>query len=167
MTDRLALYPGTFDPVTLGHMDILARALALFDRVVVLVAEEGKAGFFPLEERVALFRAATAGMERCEIQPFSGLFVEQVEKFSPVAVIRGIRSAMDYEHEWALAGVNRTLWPESEYVFLLARPELAPLSSTLVRDVARHGGSLTKLVPAAAARALDRRFGRELPDAEG
>ena len=158
MSPRVALYPGTFDPVTLGHLDVLQRALALFDRVTVLVAAESKAGLFSLEQRLQLLRAAVADLDRCDVEGFAGLLVDEVRRRRPVAVLRGIRSAMDYEHEWSLAGVNLALLPGCEFVFLLARPEMAPLSSTLVREVARHGGDLSRLVPPAVAELLDRRF---------
>jgi pantetheine-phosphate adenylyltransferase len=157
MSKRNVLYPGSFDPVTLGHLDILERAAGLFDQVTVLVAELGKAGLLSVEERVDLFRESTAHLVNVEVHPFSGLLVNEVRRRKAVAVIRGIRTAGDYEHEWSLAGVNALLAPEMETVYFLARPELAAISSTLVRDVVRHGGSLDRLVPAAVARALENR----------
>ncbi|MFO7610217.1 MAG: pantetheine-phosphate adenylyltransferase [Candidatus Krumholzibacteriia bacterium] len=153
------LYPGSSDPVTLGHIDILERALRLFDRVTMVVAGRGKAGLLPLDERVDLLRAATAHLDRVEVHPFTGLLVDEVRARGAQAVVRGIRTAGDYEHEWSLAGVNALLADGVEYVYFLARPEMAAVSSTLVRDVIRHGGPLEKLVPAAVAAALrGRRF---------
>jgi pantetheine-phosphate adenylyltransferase len=152
--ERHVLYPGSFDPVTLGHIDIIDRALNLFDRLTVVVAESGKAGLLGLEERVDLFRQAVAGRSRVEVHPFGGLLVDEVRRRGADAVVRGIRTAGDYEHEWSLAGVNALLSPDVEYVYLLARPALAAVSSTLVRDVIRHGGALDELVPAPVARAL-------------
>ncbi len=155
MADRLALYPGSFDPVTLGHLDVLSRATGFFDRVVVLVAASGKAGLLPVERRVELFRASLDDLA-CEVDVFDGLLVDEVRRRGAQAVVRGVRSAMDYEHEWSLHGVNRTLLPGFESVWLPARPELAAISSTLVRDVVRHGGPLEQLVPPAVVAALAR-----------
>lgn len=152
--ERHVLYPGSFDPVTLGHLDILERACALFDRITVVVAEMGKAGLLPLAERVRLLQESVVHLPQVTVEPFSGLLVEEVRHRQAAAVIRGIRTAGDYEHEWSLAGVNALLAAEVEYVYFLARPELAAISSTLVRDVIKHRGSLDKLVPAPVARAL-------------
>jgi len=152
--EKHVIYPGSFDPVTLGHIDILTRALTLFDRVTVLVAHAGKAGMLDIEDRVRLFRASVDGMAGVEVHPFTGLLVDEVVRRGAQAVIRGIRTPGDYEHEWSLAGVNALLASDIEYVYLLARPELAAISSSLVRDVIRHGGALEKLVPAPVARAL-------------
>ena len=152
--ERHVLYPGSFDPVTLGHIDIISRALKLFDKVTVVVAQSGKAGLLDLDERVDLFRSSVKGLGNVEVHPFSGLLVDEVSKQGAHAVIRGIRTPGDYEHEWSLAGVNALLAADIEYIYLLARPALAAVSSTLVRDVIRHGGPLDKLVPAPVAKAL-------------
>lgn len=152
--ERHVLYPGSFDPVTLGHLDILERACSLFDKVTVVVAEMGKAGLFPVEERVRLFRESSRHLHNVEVHSFGGLLVDEVRRRGAVAVIRGIRTAGDYEHEWTLAGVNALLASEVEYVYFLARPGMAAVSSTLVRDVVRHNGPLEKLVPEAVVQAL-------------
>jgi len=154
MADRLALYPGSFDPPTLGHLDILQRAHRLFDRVTVLVAADGKAGLLPAARRVELWLACLDGLPGCTVEPFTGLLVGEVEARAACAVVRGVRSARDYEHEWSLHGVNRTLLGDFETVWLPARPELAAVSSSLVREVARLGGELGDLVPPAVAAAL-------------
>jgi pantetheine-phosphate adenylyltransferase len=154
MSEKLVLYPGSFDPFTLGHLDIASRALRIFDRLVIAVAADGKAAWLPLAERLALVQAAVADLGRCEVVPFHGLLVEEVRRRGAVAVVRGIRSAGDYEHEWSLANVNSRLDPAFETVCLLSRPEFAAISSTLVREVARHGGALDALVPGPVARAL-------------
>ncbi|MBK8166274.1 MAG: pantetheine-phosphate adenylyltransferase [bacterium] len=151
---RHVLYPGSFDPVTLGHLDLVERASRLFDQVTVVVAASGKAGLLGLEERVDLFRAAVTGLPGVDVEPFSGLLVEEVRRRGATAVVRGIRTPGDYEHEWTMAGVNALLAADVEYVYLLARPHLAAISSTLVRDVMRHGGALERLVPEPVARAL-------------
>jgi pantetheine-phosphate adenylyltransferase len=154
MSERLVLYPGSFDPFTLGHLDIVTRVARLFDRVVIAVAADGKAAWLPLTERLALVRAAVAELAACEVVPFEGLLVAEVRRRGAVAVVRGIRSAGDYEHEWSLANVNGRLDPACETVCLLSRPEYAAISSSLVREVARHGGALDALVPAPIARLL-------------
>lgn len=151
---RHVLYPGSFDPVTLGHLDLVERAARLFDRVTVAVAASGKAGLLDLDERVRLFRASVAHLPDVAVEPFSGLLVDEVRRRGATAVVRGIRTQGDYEHEWTMAGVNALLSADVEYVYLLARPHLAAISSTLVRDVMRHGGALDRLVPAPVARAL-------------
>ncbi len=158
MTKRRVLYPGSFDPVTLGHLDILGRAAGLFDQVIVLVAETGKAGLLSLTDRVDLFRQSVDHLPNVEVASFKGLLVDEVRRQKAVAVIRGIRTAGDYEHEWSLAGVNALLAPEVESVYFLARPEMAAISSTLVRDVVRHGGELEKLVPPPVAKALSKNY---------
>ena len=159
MDGKYVLYPGSFDPVTLGHIDILRRSLALFDRVTVVIAETGKAALLSAEERVALFRESIKDLERVEVYPFGGLLVDEVRRRKAVGVVRGIRTAGDYEHEWTLAGVNSLLDAQVEYIYFLARPEMAAVSSTLVRDVIRHGGPLERLVPEPVVRALKGRFG--------
>ena len=158
MSQRHAVYPGSFDPVTLGHIDILERASGLFDRVTVLVANSGKAGLLPIEKRVELFCQSTAHLKNVKVAPFQGLLVDEVRRQKAVAVIRGIRTAGDYEHEWSLAGVNALLAPDMETIYFLARPATAAISSSLVRDVIKHGDNLArnleKLVPAPVIAAL-------------
>jgi len=158
---RHVIYPGSFDPVTLGHVDILERACRLFDQVTVLVAADAKAGLLPVRERVELFAAAAGHLPRVNVDSFSGLLVDAVRQHGGHAVLRGIRTAGDYEHEWGLAGVNVLLAAEVEFVYFLARPDLAAVSSTLVRDVIRHGGDLEALVPPTVARALADRGGKD------
>lgn len=155
--ERHVLYPGSFDPVTLGHFDIVTRAAKLFEQVTVAVAHSGKAGLLDIDERVDLFRESVKELTNVEVHPFGGLLVDEVAKRGAVAVVRGIRSQGDYEHEWSLAGVNALLAADIEYIYLLARPSLAAVSSTLVRDVIRHGGPLEKLVPVAVVKALSGR----------
>ena len=152
--ERHVLYPGSFDPVTLGHIDIIKRALKLFDKVTVVVVKVGKADLLGIDERVDLFRKSVQGLGNVEVFPFDGLLVDEVSRRGADAVIRGIRTQGDYEHEWSLAGINALLAADIEYIYLLARPEMAAVSSTLVRDVIRHGGPLEKLVPAPVVKAL-------------
>jgi pantetheine-phosphate adenylyltransferase len=154
MSVRRALYPGSFDPLTLGHLDVLKRALRLFDEVIIGVAADGKAGLLSLGERLDLAREVTAGLRGCRVESFAGLLVDMVRHLQVSAVVRGIRSAGDYEPEWRMAGMNAAMEPACETIFLMARPELAIISSTLVREVVRHGGDPTPFVPPPVARAL-------------
>lgn len=162
MTTAHALVPGTFDPVTYGHLDIVERALGLFDRVTVGVAAGGRDTLFELHERVAMAEAAIAELaagERCRVRGFTGLLVEACRDLGAEVVVRGVRGPADLDHEQPMAAMNRRLEPDFEAVFLLARPELSMLSATIVRDVARCGGPLDPFVPAAVAAALRERFG--------
>jgi pantetheine-phosphate adenylyltransferase len=161
MLDSRALYPGTFDPVNLGHLDILRRALGLFEEVTVAVAVDSQAGLFTGEERVSLFREATRDWSGCRVCSFSGLLVEEMQRQGTKVVVRGIRSWADYQHEWSMTHINQTLYPEGEFVFLLARPEFAAISSSLVRDVARHGGDVGRFVLPGVATALHHRYQNE------
>jgi len=153
-----ALYPGSFDPLTLGHLDILQRGLVLFDEVIVAVAQGSDHCLFSLAERVALAQTACRDLTRCEVVPFSGLLVDELGKQQAGAVIRGIRSVADYTHEWSLASANRRLRQSCETVCLLARPEMACVSSSVVRDIARHGGDVSSFVVPEVADALRHRF---------
>lgn len=154
---RHVLYPGTFDPVTLGHLDVLERAGKVFDKVTVVVAESDRVCFLTIAERVDLFRQAVAHLPNVDVESFSGLLVDEVRDRKAAAVVRGIRSSQDYEYEWGLAGVNALLSAEVEYIYFLARPEVAAISSTLVRDVIKHKGDISRLVPAPVALALSKR----------
>ncbi len=151
---RRVLYPGSFDPVTRGHIDILKRASQIFDEVTVVIAENGKAGLLSVKQRVDLFRQSVADIDNVSVHSFGGLLVDEVKSRQAVAVVRGIRTCGDFENERSLAGVNALLSADVEYIYFLARPELAAISSTLVRDVVRHGGDLSKLVPEPVALAL-------------
>lgn len=157
MPERLALFPGSFDPLTLGHVDILRRAARIFDRLLVLVAAGGKAGYLPVDRRLELWRATLAedgDLAGCTVDSFSGLLVEEYDRRGACAVVRGVRSGTDYAQEWGLHMVNRKLQPGFETVWLPARDDLAALSSSLVREVARHGGPLEALVPGPVALAM-------------
>ncbi len=161
MSERHFLYPGTFDPFTRGHLDILERGLSLCDRMTVAVAAGGKSTLLARDERVELARGALAGVagaDRCRVVGFEGLLVDVARELGATAVLRGVRSQTDLEHEQAMAALNRVLSPGFEVVVLFPRPELAMISSTLVRDVARCGGELAAFVTPGVAEALRRRF---------
>ncbi|GBD30603.1 Phosphopantetheine adenylyltransferase [bacterium HR32] len=155
----VAVYPGTFDPVHNGHVDVIRRARALFERVVVGVARESqKQPLFTLEERVELLRASVAELDGVEVEGFSGLTVEFARRWGAVAIVKGLRSG-DLEYELRMAHVNRRLAPSVETVFLPTSPEYGFVSSTLIKEVARLGGSVEGLVPDPVRRRLAERFG--------
>ena len=150
-----ALYPGTFDPATLGHLDIARRGARLFDRLVIAVgARIDKNALFTPEQRVELLREATADLDNVEVAPFDGLVVEFARGQGAQVLLRGIRNPSDYEYENQMALTNRRLHPELETVFLVASPEHAFLSSTLIKEVLHAGGAIEEFVPPNVARAL-------------
>ena len=145
---RKAIYPGTFDPITNGHINIIERAAALFDNVTVAVADSaGKNPLFDSKERVELATVALADYTNVVVVSFSGLLVHLAEQQSANIVIRGVRSIADFEYEAQMVGMNRLMMPTLETVFLTPHSEWADLSSTLVRDIARHGGDIQSFVP--------------------
>lgn len=153
-----ALFPGTFDPVTLGHLDLVERAAALFARVTVAVARHPeKRELLPLAERVELLRAATRGIEGVAVEELHGLVVAGAKQLGAQVILRGVRSASDIDYELAMARSNRALAADIETLFLASSPEHAHISSTLVRQIAAMGGDLAPFVPPAVAKALARR----------
>jgi pantetheine-phosphate adenylyltransferase len=152
-----ALYPGTFDPVHNGHVDIIVRARQVFGRVIVgVLTNVEKAALFSADERVAMLRAAVARSEGIEVRPFDGLTVEFARRVGARVIVRGLRAMMDFEYELKMAAMNKRLDPRVETVFMMTSPELAYLSSTLIREVSAFGGSVAGLVPAGVVRRLRR-----------
>lgn len=157
--EHRALFPGTFDPVTLGHLDLIERAARIFDRLTVAVAaHHDKRHVLSVEERVALLEEATTGLEHVDVVALDGLLIDGARRLGATAVVRGIRNGQDLEYERQLALTNKAMAPELETVLLLSSPEHAHVSSTLVRQIARLGGDLTPFVPPAVVRALAGRF---------
>jgi pantetheine-phosphate adenylyltransferase len=155
MDSKLAIYPGSFDPVTNGHLDLIERASKLFGRVVVTVARNAeKAPMFTLKERVEMLREATQAFPNVEVDTFDGLLVDYAHKLGARVLVRGIRAISDYEYELQMALMNRRLEPQLETVFMLPAVEYSYLSSHLVRELAVLGGSLNGLVPAAVEQRL-------------
>jgi len=149
---RVAVYTGTFDPPTLGHLDIIRRTLGLADRVVLGVANNSsKSPLFTLEERVALLRQETAGLGAGEVREFSGLAVDFARSVGARFIVRGLRSGSDLDYESPMAAMNATMAPEIETIFLVAAPAFAHIASSLVKDVARGGGDVDLFVPPAVA----------------
>ena len=153
-----AVYPGTFDPITNGHTDLVHRAAQLFDRVIVAIAANPyKAPFFPLEERVAMAGEALAGMDRVEVTGFDTLLVDYVRERSAQVILRGLRVVSDFEYEFQLASMNRQLAPEVETLFLTPAERYSFISSGLVREIAVLGGAVSDFVHPAVEAALKRR----------
>jgi len=156
---RIAIYPGSFDPPTRGHEDLIRRSLALADRVIVAVAiNSTKQPLFTVEERLALLREMVGGDPRIALETFDGLLVEFAKRVGASMVVRGLRAVSDFEYEFQMALMNRQLHPSMETVFLVPAVDLTYLSSSLVREVARYGGDVSALVAPAVARALAGRF---------
>jgi pantetheine-phosphate adenylyltransferase len=156
---RIAVYPGSFDPPTRGHEDLVRRSLALADRVIVAVATNVvKQPLFSVEERLDMLRAAVGDDERVSLQSFDGLLAEFAKRVHATIIVRGLRAVSDFEYEFQMALMNRQLHPSLETVFLVPAVDLTYLSSSLVREVAKFGGDVTPLVHPAVAKALARRF---------
>jgi len=157
---RIAVYPGSFDPVTKGHADLIRRCLAFADRVIVAVAVNvAKQPLFTLEERVAMLRA-TVDLPNVEVRSFDGLLVDFAKQVGAAVLVRGLRAVSDFEYEFQMALMNRTLAPTLETVFLVPAFDLTYLSSSLVREVARFGGDVSALVHPDVQRALKAKYGR-------
>jgi pantetheine-phosphate adenylyltransferase len=159
MPERVALYPGSFDPPTYGHLDILSRARRLADRVIVAILEnDAKKPLFTVPERIAMVREIVGEDPAVDVQSFSGLLVDFAKESGASLIVRGLRAVSDYEYELQMALMNRRLSPTVETVFLMAKEEYSYVSSRLVKEVARLGGDLTGLVPEAIRKRLVARF---------
>ena len=157
---RIAVYPGSFDPVTKGHADLIRRCLAFADRVIVAVAVNvAKQPLFTLDERVAMLRA-TVNVPNVEVRSFDGLLVDFAKQVGAAVLVRGLRAVSDFEYEFQMALMNRTRAQTLETVFLVPAFDLTYLSSSLVREVARFGGDVSALVHPDVQRALKAKFGR-------
>jgi pantetheine-phosphate adenylyltransferase len=162
MKERVALYPGSFDPITLGHIDILERATAIFDRVVVSVLRNpAKQPLFSVDERLELIGAATESLDgEVTVDSFDGLTVEHARQVGAIAIVRGLRALSDFETEFQMALMNRRLEPDVHTVFLMTSAPYVYMSSNLVKEVCRLGGDISEFVPPAIAEALHRRLGK-------
>jgi pantetheine-phosphate adenylyltransferase len=158
---RHCIYPGTFDPITYGHLDVLARAARLFDRVTVAIAENpGKDPLFSPEERLAMVESNTSRMRNVRVTIFRGLLVDFAMAQKAHAIIRGLRALSDFEFEFNMALMNRHLEPRIEAIFVMPNEQFSYTSSSLVKQVARYGGQVGKFVPPNVARELKRAFAR-------
>lgn len=156
---RRALTPGTFDPITSGHVDIITRAAQLFDEVVVAVAQSaGKHPLFTLEERTALVREATASLPNVRVEPFDCMLVDFAKSMGAEAVIKGLRAITDFEYEFQQAALNEQLDGSVETIFIMSPPEFMYLSSSVVREIASLGGPVGQFVPPCVEKALREKF---------
>jgi pantetheine-phosphate adenylyltransferase len=156
---RTAIYPGTFDPVTNGHVDVIHRAADLFDNVIVMVAvNASKTPLFTSRERVAMISEIVKGVKGIEVASYDGLLVDYARKRKAMAIIRGLRAISDFEFEFQLALMNRKLEPEVDTVFLMPHEKYTYLNSTIVREIARLGGDISQFVPENVAKALRKKF---------
>jgi pantetheine-phosphate adenylyltransferase len=155
---KIGIYPGTFDPITHGHTDIITRSLRVFDKVIVAVAPNpSKHPLFNLPERLDMVKLVMKDLDQVDVTPFEGLLVDYAERSSAHAIIRGLRAISDFEHEFQMALINRKLAKAVETVFLMPSEEYSYLSSTIIKEVARHGGNLTEFLhPEVARRLRDR-----------
>ena len=150
-----AIYPGTFDPLTRGHEDLVRRAATLFDRIVLAIADsKAKHPFFPAQERIAMAREVLADVKNVEVVGFSGLLTHFVRDQGARVVLRGLRAVSDFEYEFQLAGMNRNLYPEMETLFLTPSEQHMFISATLVREIALLGGDVTEFVHPVVAKRL-------------
>ncbi|MBV9653212.1 MAG: pantetheine-phosphate adenylyltransferase [Acetobacteraceae bacterium] len=166
MAERVGLYPGTFDPVTNGHLDVVARAARLVDRLVIGVAVNvGKAPLFKLEERVALVRAEIAGIAAregiaIEVKPFDSLLIHFARELGASLIVRGLRAVSDFDYEFQMAGMNYRMEPQIETVFLMASESHQFIASRLVKEVASLGGDISSFVPRQTLQHVLKRLGR-------
>jgi pantetheine-phosphate adenylyltransferase len=157
---RIALYAGSFDPITRGHEDLMMRSLAFADRLIVAVARNvSKTPVFSVDERVSLIRAALAGQDRVEVRSFDGLLVDFARSVNARVLIRGLRAVSDFEYEYQMALMNRHLAPGLETIFMVPSLDTTYISASLVREVARFRGDVSGLVHPEVAKALQAKFG--------
>jgi pantetheine-phosphate adenylyltransferase len=158
---RIAVYAGTFDPVTNGHLDLVERSLRIFGQLIVAVAANPKKNpLFSHEERVEMFRAVTANLKNVTIEGFSGLLVDYVKQKEVVAIIRGLRAISDFEYEMQMAHTNRRLDTNIEAVFMMPNEAYSFITSTIVKEVASYGGDVSTFVPPIVLEKLKNKFGK-------
>lgn len=159
MNIRIAIYPGTFDPITNGHLDLVRRGIRIFDEVIIAVAPNPKKQpLFTLDERLRLIRESIKDIENVKVEAFNGLLVDYVESKKAIAIIRGLRAVSDFEYELQIALMNRRLNSMIETVFMMPSEEFSFLTSSLVKEVSSFGGSVKDLVPEVVERALYEKF---------
>ena len=158
-SEKIAIYPGSFDPLTFGHLDVIERASKLFDKLIVLVAvNSSKQAHFTLNERREHITEICAHLDNIEVHSIEGLLVDALNKYGACAVVRGLRSISDFEYEIHMAMMNRDLNPNCETVFLMPSPETSFVSSRMIREVAKLGGDINKFVPPVIAQALKEKY---------
>jgi len=146
--ERIAIFPGSFDPFTLGHESIVKRSLSMFDKVIIAIGyNSNKSGFFALEKRVNWIKDVFANEPKVEVTSYQGLTVDFCRSVNAKYILRGLRTAADFEYERAIAQVNKAMESDIESVFLLTVPEHTPINSTIVRDIVRHNGDVSMFIP--------------------
>lgn len=162
MNRHIAIYPGSFDPFTNGHMDIVRRGLEIFEKVIIAVAcNSEKNGLFSVQERVDLISELVADNPRVQVDAFSGLLVDYVTRKESRVILRGLRAVTDFEFEFQLAQMNHTVCEQVETLFMMTSPECAYLSSSIVKEVGRLGGDISKFVPPLMLQALQNKFSQK------
>ena len=157
---KMAIYPGSFDPITNGHLDLIQRALQLFDRLVVAIADNpDKKPLFSAEERLEMVKSTVKDLKRVKVVLFTGLLADLAKELEASAFIRGVRAVSDFEFEFQLALMNRKLAPKTETVFLIPSEKYTYLSSNLIKDIARFNGEINRFVPKIVERKLKEKFG--------
>ncbi len=147
---KTAIYPGSFDPITKGHLDILKNAAGIFDKVIIAVAHNGeKRGFLTVDERVKLIEESIQGLENVEVDAFEGLTIEYAKKHSAEVLIRGLRAVSDFEYEMQLSQTNSALCEDIKTVFLITKPKYNFISSSTIKEILNNGGDISKFVPTA------------------
>lgn len=158
---KIAVYPGTFDPITNGHIDIINRGLRIFDKIIVTVAvNPGKTPLFSLEERIEMIKQSIGKVENVEVAQFQGLIAEYLKSVNAIAMIRGLRAISDFEYEFQMSLMNRKLNEDVETVFLMPAQEYIHLNSTLIKEVSSFNGDITEYVPKNVEDNLNEKFGR-------
>lgn len=145
---KRAVFPGSFDPFTLGHESIVKRAIPLFDEIIIAIGyNSDKPGFFSIEQRIQWIKEVFEDYPMIKVDHYQDLTIDYCKKTESSYILRGLRSAADFEYERSIAQVNKTLYPEAETIFLLTLPEHTPITSSIVRDIIRHGGDASMLLP--------------------
>lgn len=159
MRDLIAVYAGSFDPVTLGHVDLIERAGKLFDQVIIAVGRHPtKKAFFSFQERIALLTEATKGFSNVRVDSFDGLLIQYCESIGARLIVRGLRAVTDFEYELQIAHANADMVPKVDTIFLPTRTKYGFVSASLVREIASHGGDVSHYAPAAVCEALKAKF---------
>ena len=161
MTTRIGVYPGTFDPITLGHMDIIRRGAKLVDRLVIgVTTNPSKNPMFSVEERMTMVTRECAGIAGVRVVSFDSLLMDFAEREGAALILRGLRAVADFEYEYQMAGMNQQLNDRIETVFLMADVSLQPIASRLVKEIARYGGAIDKFVPPAVVKDVAKHLGK-------
>ena len=148
--ERVAIFPGSFDPFTVGHESIVKRAIPLFDKIIIMIGyNSNKKSFFPIEKRIKWIKEVFANESKIEVESHEGLTVDFCKKVNAKYILRGLRTSADFEYERAIAQINKKMHPQIESVFLLTMPEHTPINSSIVRDIIIHGGDASMFLPTA------------------